>query len=191
MSVQTGKRVSAEELADWARHKRQKMVDAFPSGFFGPLPDPPPPKDLNLAKPYIAGDNLHHLAKLPSHHQFPPPAAHSYRDIRVCFYDGTDFFCKVKSTTKMAKLYAAVADRLGTEEKDVSLMVDGLRVGRDHTAEDLERLLPAGTDLRDNMIYMELSLDQCGGKPVIYLYPPEQMSVDVALSLCPQCMYSL
>lgn len=41
------------------------------------------------------------------------------------------------------------------------------------------------------MTYMDLSLDQCGGKHVIYLYPPEQMSVDVALSLCPQCMYSL
>jgi hypothetical protein len=37
------------------------------------------------------------------------------------------------------------------------------------------------------LIVLEVILEQIGGKPVIYLYPPQPMSVDVILSLCPQC----
>jgi hypothetical protein len=42
-------------------------------------------------------------------------------------------------------------------------------------------------DIETELIVLEVITEQIGGMPVIYLYPPQPMSVDMTLSLCPQC----
>jgi hypothetical protein len=48
-------------------------------------------------------------------------------------------------------------------------------------------LSPVGTTAQENERYVDIQTKQWGGKPVIHLDPPEPTSIDVALSLCPQC----
>jgi hypothetical protein len=42
-------------------------------------------------------------------------------------------------------------------------------------------------DVETDPIFVDVIMEQYGGKPVIYVYPPQPTSVDVTLSLCPQC----
>ena len=48
-------------------------------------------------------------------------------------------------------------------------------------------LSPVGTIAKENERYVEVHMVQTAGKPVIYLYPPKPTSIDITLSLCPQC----
>jgi hypothetical protein len=48
-------------------------------------------------------------------------------------------------------------------------------------------LSPSGSIAKENERYVDIQTKQWGGKPVIYLYHSESTSIDVALSLCPQC----
>jgi hypothetical protein len=73
------------------------------------------------------------------------------------------------------------------------LLFGGLGIREDQTIQDLDlryNLASSGHAPKANELYLELLLNQCGGKPVIYLYPTEQTSIDVSLSLCPQCKYT-
>jgi hypothetical protein len=96
----------------------------------------------------------------------------------------------VKASTTLMKVYEAVSKRQAIDLKILALFYDGMRLSQLGTMEDnvIWDSTPYGDE--EPSIHMEAILEQRGGKPVIYLYPPEPMSVTVNLSLCPQCRFS-
>jgi len=120
--------------------------------------------------------------------QLVPRAQNHGTSIRVVSTDGTETSFNVNPRVRGANLFRAVIDRMGfgDEEtpKTVRALVDGHRWLPEQSAADVG-LWDDKIPIRNR--YVEFLIGQCGGKPVIYLYPPQSMLVDVALSLCPQC----
>lgn len=90
----------------------------------------------------------------------------------------------VGAHTSARKLYSAVSKQSGTDVDKIRLWHDGDRTFLSDTS-----LACIGIwDEPDTSPYFFNAIfEQRGGKPVIYLFPPEPMSVKVDLSLCPQC----
>jgi hypothetical protein len=125
--------------------------------------------------------------------QLLPLAQNHGRIIRVVSSDGQEIYMNVNPRVTGAKFVRAVIDRMGRGDEDnestVQVLIDGLTWRRDESVTDIglwDDLIPVGSDAPHKR-YIEVHFRQCGGKPVIYLYPPQSMSVDVTLSLCPEC----
>jgi hypothetical protein len=118
------------------------------------------------------------------------PTSSERRRVVVHMTDGMEIGFMVKASTGTMKVYEAVSKRQGIDVKILALFYDGMRLSQQGTMEDyvIWDSTPYGDE--EPSIHMEAMVVLCGGKPVIYLYPPEPMSVTVNLSLCPQCRFS-
>ncbi|KAL7423615.1 SUMO protein smt3 [Cryptotrichosporon argae] len=75
-------------------------------------------------------------------------------NIRIRSTDGSEVFFKIKKTTKLNKLKAAYADRVGQDPAAIRLLFDGDRIQDGQTAADL--------DLEDGDC-IDVLLEQVGG----------------------------
>jgi hypothetical protein len=92
----------------------------------------------------------------------------------------------VKPHTPMSKVFNVIEARYnldrestryadwvrGRIERDVSVAMNGLAAEYD-----------GGFPVKNIEVFME----QCGGKPVIYLYPSQPLEISVNIALCPEC----
>jgi hypothetical protein len=117
------------------------------------------------------------------------PESSERRRVMVRTTDGMEINFMVKASTRTMKVYEAVSKRQAIDVKILALFYDGMRLSQLGTMEDnvIWDSTPYGDE--EPSIHMEAILEQRGGKPVIYLYPPEPMPVTVNLSLCPQCKF--
>lgn len=105
--------------------------------------------------------------------------------------DGSRFSVKVRANTKGSTITAIIANGSKTKACEWRMLVDGHRYWPgDWSVQNMRLwsdLSPVGTIAKENDRYVEVHMVQTAGKPVIYLYPPKPTSIDVTLSLCPQC----
>ena len=83
-----------------------------------------------------------------------PAVGDSTLTIRVKDQSGEETFFKVKSSTKMGKVFGAFAKRKGVESKAMRFIYDGRRVGDDDT--------PASLEMEDQD-QVDCFLEQTGG----------------------------
>jgi len=121
------------------------------------------------------------------------PLAQNYpRTIKVVSTGGQEVYLNVHSSATGSKVVRTVLESIGRadEVNTVRAFIDGLEEWpRNQTVADIglwDDMVPVGS-AAPHKRYVVVLFDQCGGKPVIYLYPSRPMSVDVTLSLCPQC----
>ncbi|KAI9634428.1 ubiquitin-related domain-containing protein [Dioszegia hungarica] len=76
-------------------------------------------------------------------------------NIKIVSTDGNEVFFKIKKTTKLNKLKAAYAERVGADAQTIRLLFDGNRILDDQTAADL--------DIEDGDA-IEVLLEQVGGQ---------------------------
>jgi hypothetical protein len=96
----------------------------------------------------------------------------------------------VKPFTKGWRIHEAVARSRGVPGGSFRLILSSSneRLGWDQTVHEMGLKEFGDTaDIETEPIFVDIIMEQIGGKPVIYLYPPQSMSVDVKVSLCPQC----
>jgi hypothetical protein len=121
--------------------------------------------------------------------QVPSEPSKDRREVYVYCPDGPLMF-SVKSSTKGRKIMEVVARSMGVPESKFRLILSlpYERLDLDQTVHQMG-LKEFGdiTGIESELIVLEVIMEQYGGNPVIYLYPPQPMSVDVTLSLCPQC----
>jgi len=111
------------------------------------------------------------------------------RKVYVDWHDRSLVF-SVKPSTKQWKIYETVARSMGVPAGSFRLILSSSYeiMGRDQTIHQMGLKEFGDTaDIETEPIFVDVSMEQIGGKPVIYLFPPQPMSVDVTLELCPQC----
>jgi hypothetical protein len=111
------------------------------------------------------------------------------RDVYVYCPDGPLMF-SAKPSTKGRKIMEVVARSMGVPMGSFRLILSLSyeRLNGDQTVHEMG-LKEYGdiAGIETELIVLEVIMEQIGGKPVIYLYPPQPMLIDVTLSLCPQC----
>jgi hypothetical protein len=111
------------------------------------------------------------------------------RDVYVYCPDGPLMF-SAKPSTKGRKIMEVVARAMGVPMGSFRLILSSSyeRLYWDQTVHEMG-LKEFGdmAGFETEPIIVDVIIEQTGGKPVIYLYPPQPMSVGVTLSLCPQC----
>lgn len=126
----------------------------------------------------------------------PPPernqgqqVSNDRRNVYVNWHDRPLMF-SVKPSTKGRKIYEAVARSMVVPDRSFRLILSSSYeiMLWDQTVHQMGLKEFGDTaDIETEPIFVDVIMEQIGGKPVIYLYPPQPMSVDVTLSLCPQC----
>ena len=113
------------------------------------------------------------------------------RKVYVHCPDGPLVFI-VSPSTKASKIMQAVARSMSVPEGSFRLILSLSYARLDCEQTVYQMGLKEYGDiggLEAEPIDLEVIMEQYGGKPVIYLYPPQHMLVDVTLSLCPQCRH--
>jgi hypothetical protein len=187
-----GKRV-ADDL-DRTFDKKPKIteetIDAALAENDSTMNHDPPLRDPSFSQ------NQHVGSDHGTEHYIDTRQPHEFIDLEdkllwVRLTDDSRFSLKVRAQTKGSTISAMVANRLKLKTRDMCMLADGHRCWPgDWTVSNMGLwfdLSPAGSTAIENERYVDIQTKQWGGKPVIYLYPPEPTSIDVALSLCPQC----
>jgi hypothetical protein len=144
-----------------------------------------------MDRPARKASNSRSIPSPEPHHgqQVPSQPSNDRRDVYVYCPDGPRMF-SVKPSTKGRKIMEVVARSMGVPMGSFRLILSLSyeRLNRDQTVHEMGLKEFGDKDgIESELIGLEVILEQIGGKPVIYLYPPRPMSVDVTLSLCPQC----
>lgn len=119
-----------------------------------------------------------------------PPSAEIAKVVMTAS-DGAAVCYKAKCKTTINRLLSAFARRSASDPDMLRVLderrfrrIDCLTVGQwlDQHGVDVERV-------DDGLPILRASIqeEQCGGKPVIYLYPPSTAEVTVRVAVCPQC----
>jgi len=121
--------------------------------------------------------------------QVPTETSNNRREVYVHCPDGPLMF-SVKPSTKGRKIMEVVARSMGVPMGSFRLILSLSyeRLNGDQTVHEMG-LKEFGdiAGIESELIVLEVMMEQFGGKPVINLFPPQPMSVDVTLSLCAQC----
>lgn len=161
--------------------------------------EPPLPSVLSIfqsitSDSFLYGDKRGTSHPIPDRGSAPIPGNTSLTESKklLVYYpdDQTRVFV-VKSHHKGYKIATAIANSLGCEQGNIRMSFDGRHWDSYQTVSEVGLWDgPADDNSSDDgycQYTVELIMVQCGGKPVIYLYPPRPMLVNVTLSLCPQC----
>lgn len=111
-----------------------------------------------------------------------PSPAHVTRPsitIKIASSWGNPLFIRVKPTLRFGSIHRVIAERLGMCEKSLRLFYDGQSLQGHQTVGGV------GMEEGDTI---DAHINQLGGKPVIYLFPPissKPLDVRVELSLSP------
>jgi hypothetical protein len=125
----------------------------------------------------------------PERQQVSVEHSNDRRKVYVDCHDRPLVF-SVKPSTKGRKIMEVVARSMGVPMGSFRLILSSSHeiMGWDQTVHHMGLKEFGDTaDIETELIVLEVITEQIGGKPVIYLYPPQPMSVDMTLSLCPQC----
>ena len=153
--------------------------------------DQPPPTIKALLRSDEANpDRVLNSRPMPS-----PQSDHSQqvskdrRRVRVYCPDGPVMF-SVSPSTRGSKIKHSVARLMKVAEDSIDLIGPCGPLYLDQTAHQMA-LDEFGNiaGIESEVIDLQVTMVQSGGKPVIYLYPPQAMLVDVTLSLCSQCRH--
>lgn len=151
--------------------------------------DQPPPSIKALLRSDEANlDRVSNSRPMPS-----PQRDHSQqvskdrRRVRVYCPDGPVMF-SVSPSTRGSKIKHRAARWMQVPEDSINLIGPCGPLYLDPTARQMA-LEEFGdiAGIESEVIDLQVTMVQSGGKPVIYLYPPQAMLVDVTLSLCSQC----
>jgi hypothetical protein len=125
----------------------------------------------------------------PERQQVSVEPSNDRRKVYVDCHDRPLMF-SVKPSTTGGRIMEAVARSMGVPDGSIrlTLSISRARLCWDQTVHQMA-LKEFGdiAGIESELIVLEVIMEQMDGKPVIYLYPPQPMSVDVTLSLCPQC----
>jgi hypothetical protein len=125
----------------------------------------------------------------PERQQVSVEPSNDRRKVYVDCHDRPLMF-SVKPSTTGGRIMEAVARSMGVPDGSIrlTLSISRERLCWDRTVHQMALKEFGDTaNIETEPIFVDVLIEQCGGKPVIYLYPPQPMSVDVTLSLCPQC----